>query len=780
MEFNSPASVEMVVWQMILAAWPRARNRARINDLFNGFPPYPPEYSVNHPNNTNVNFLEPTKIFNDAQRQMEQGLLAPDPLFTVKVDYGPVHKRMEWSDAVTNRIGRMLKKSIPYYQLGKCQISNDVLHGTGPAIWLDRESWRPKGLGLEDVLMPDGVTLEMDNLQMFVPYRKFTPMQLYKMTSGPRVDPGWNMPLVEKALAWAEEQMKSGAFSTSWPATWSPEKMAERIKSDSGLYASAAVPTIDVFDMYYWSDEKKNCGWRRKMILDSWGNPALGAIGVDPKGFDDRALDWGKDQFLYDSSKRRNSKYADRYDQIIHFQFANCSPIAPFHYDSIRGMGFLLWAVCNLQNRMRCKFNDHVFENLMQYFRVSNPQDEDRVTTINLLDKAVIKDGVFFLKQEERWQINLPLFDRAAEMNRQSMTDNSASFNQDFDLEKQQEETATRTMAKVNSTAAMVGAMHEQVYRFQVPQYEEIKRRFCIPNSKDPEVRQVRNLILKDGVPEEALVPERLEVQPNRAVGSGSKMLRVAMADKVMAINPTLDPSIQNKVKRFYLEANLDDYQLAKEWTPDAPTVSRTMHDTEIVAGILFGGNNVTPEPGLNSVEVVDVMLVKIQDKIQEIQQTDNMGTPQVLLGLNLAEKYTQGFIDFLAQDESETQRVTAYQKALSKMMDEVKGFTQRLTEKNAAANGAANGAPQPDPADVAKAQNIAAQGELKRNLAEQSHAEKTAQRRISFEEKTKQDQQKHELEMAKTAAQAAQEIHVQGLKHAADLAAQKSSVDKT
>ena len=64
------------------------------------------------------------------------------------------------------------------------------------------------------------------------------------MTHGPRVDPAWNLPLVESAIAWVDQQAQS-LMNASWPEVWSPEKMSERVKQDGGIYASDSVPTID-------------------------------------------------------------------------------------------------------------------------------------------------------------------------------------------------------------------------------------------------------------------------------------------------------------------------------------------------------------------------------------------------------------------------------------------------------------------------------------------------------------------------------------------------------
>ena len=71
-------------------------------------------------------------------------------------------------------------------------------------------------------------------------------------------------------------------------------------------------------------------------------------------------------------------------------------------------MGFLLYAICHLQNRLQCKFNDAVFESLMQYFRVSNLGDAERAIKVDLTDKTPLPDGLNFVPSNERWQVNKP------------------------------------------------------------------------------------------------------------------------------------------------------------------------------------------------------------------------------------------------------------------------------------------------------------------------------------------------------------------------------------
>jgi hypothetical protein len=68
MNFSTPSLVEQVVWEMREADWPRADNRALIDRLFNGFPPWTTEEAESAQINTNVNFLDGPKLAADARR----------------------------------------------------------------------------------------------------------------------------------------------------------------------------------------------------------------------------------------------------------------------------------------------------------------------------------------------------------------------------------------------------------------------------------------------------------------------------------------------------------------------------------------------------------------------------------------------------------------------------------------------------------------------------------------------------------------------------------------
>lgn len=770
MNFSSASGVEANTYQMLLADQVRAQNRALVDALFNGAPPYTEEETAINKGATNVNDLSATKINQDARTQFDNAFLVPDPLFSIDLDCGPAYRRLEWGGIITKEINKRIKNSAPFAELQQSVFANVVLHGPGPSMWEDKMKWCPDALGVEDVLVPGNTLRSMTNLEQFAVYRQYTAAKLWKKTHGPYVDKGWNIPLVEKCLLWANEEAKR-LNGNSWPDMWFPEKIQERFKSDSGVYAGDLAPTINCWDFYFYSDEGKESGWRRRIILDAWGQPGVGGAPLTAE----RKIKHGEGDFLFDGGER---VYANNLSEIMHWQSGDASAVAPFRYHSQRSLGWLLYAVCHLQNRLYCKFTDSVFESLLQYFRISNPADMDRLTKIDLIDKGILPEGLNFVPPAERWKVDEQLVTQAFSLNRQKMNDMSASFTQDLDLERQSEETATRTMAKVNASAALIGAILNRAYMRERFRYMEICRRFCISKSSDMDVKKARIAILKAGVPEEALDVDRWNIQPTKVIGQGNQILGQAIAEKLMAIRPQLDPEAQKEVDRLYIATNSGNWSLAMKLVPKQPHISDSIHDSELAFGTLMGGNMVTPKPGLNYSEVIETILRLMEAKVQMIMQSGGVGTPELVQGLNMAAQYAGAFIQELGQDPNEKSKVKQYGDILSKIMNEVRAMEQRQQQAAQAAqqqNG--NGDNGEQAQTQAKIQATLITAQTKSKIQEQSAAQKAAQKQLAFEAKMKQDAQKHALTtlqqtqthragLAKTAVETAHSVALANLEH--------------
>jgi hypothetical protein len=734
--FDNPNEIDSITYQMRMADWIRSQNRADINRLFNGVPPYSDKEVDENQIDVNVNFLEGLSLAHDARSQYAQAYMKPGKFFTSNTDLGPVYNRSKVSRIVTKEVSRVMKRSLPYFECQRSKFASLILHGIGPSASRDRERWCPQMIGIDDVFMPANTLLTLENVPLMALYKSYTGPELIRLAKGPHADSAWNQPLVDGCLKWIRENTPV-LLSNNWPELWSPEKAQERLKGDGSFYSGDAVPVINCWDFYFWDDSKKDAGWKRRMIIDSWSSPE-GANGIMTrrKG---KVFDNARQKFLYNPKDRI---YARSINEIINFQFADLSAVAPFKYHTVRSLGFLMYAICHLQNRMRCKFSEAVLEALMQYFRVRGGDDVERVLKTELVNKGFIDDGIEFVKREERWNVDANLAELGMRENAQIINKNSSSYtNNAANSTNRPERTKFEVMSEIQSITSLISAGLQQSYAYQVFEYREIFRRFMIKDSRDPEVRSFQAACLRQGVGMEYFNADCWEIEPEKVIGAGNKTLALAIAQQLMEWRPLMDPEPQRIVLRDALSEVMDDSARAEMLVPEQPHISDSVHDAQLAMGSLMMGLPVSVKSGINHIDYIEALMTDMAVVVKQIRKTDNMGTPDKLIGLNNAANHVQQHIQMLAEDKEQKARVKHYSDQLAKMMNLVKGFEQRLTEKMQKQNG--NG--QPDPEAQAKIQSMLMQAKAKSDNTRDAHAQRTAQRQVQFE--MQQDQKRKEFE---------------------------------
>lgn len=746
MTFDDAEQVQSLAWQLRYGDWFRAQNRARINSLFNGAPPYGQEEVEENNIGVNVNFLEATSIGHDARSQFASAFQKPGNYFKATTDRGPIHKRQERSVVVTKEINRIMKKSLNYYETMRSKFASLVLHGIAPCAWDNQDCWMPLPMGIEDLLVPSDTLLSFRNLPFFIKLRAFTAPELIKLTRGSKVDKGWNTKLVNACIKWVDKESQT-LLGSNFPDIWSPEKMNERLKSDGGYYMGDRVPTINVFDFWYWSDEGSEGGWRRRMVLDTWSSPT----GISGNPTVNEALNFAKGQWLYNSKEVVKARSRE---QIFSCQFADLSAVAPFRYHSVRSLGFLLYAVCHLQNRLRCRLTETVFEQLMMLFRVKSQEDVQRVLKIDLFNKGFVDEGIDFIPNDQRFQPNYQLAELGISQNAALIGKHSSTFTALPTEQTDKEKTKFQVMAETQTATALVSIGLQQAYTYQGSEYREIFRRFCKDNSRDVDVVRFRAACLRQGVPSSYLVPEAWEIEPERVMGAGNKTLEMTIAQQLMQYRPLFDPEPQRTILRDVTLAITDDPARANDLVPEkAVQITDSVHDAQLAAGTLMQGLPVAIKTGMNHIEYVDTLLPTMAMIIQQAQQGGGVGDVKTITGLQNMAQHISQHIQIVAQDTEEKQRVKQWGDQLGKMMNLVKAMAQRLQEQMKQQQQ--QGAQQMDPKDQAKIQGTIIQAQTKAKLTSQSHAQRTAQRQLQFEQQQKQQAEQHQLDMQIKAAEA-------------------------
>lgn len=765
MTFKSAALLEQIVWGMKWADWPRATKRAMIDDLANGYPPYSKADAEKNNIEVNVSDLGLTRLAHDARGQMYNGFMKPGNFFTAKTDMGPVHSRQKHGMTVTREMNRLMKRSQPYVECFRSKFALQVLHGNGPSGWDSKENWCPDPYGICDVLVPSGTLLTFKNFQLFAKLRSYTVKELTEMTTGPKVDPGWQMDTVNAALKWATKEMTAFRMNTPGNTTWSPEKLHEDVKADSGYYSSDRLPTIDVCDVYFWDDDDKEAGWRRRIIFDSDGEP--GNTKLPPS----KNIIGGEGQFLYNPGDR---VYASDWHELVHFTFADLSAVAPFRYHSVRSLGWMMYSICHLQNRLRCKFNEAVFENLLMYMRVKSTDEAERALKIQLASRGIIDDSVSFLRPEERWQVNEGLAMAGLNENKQIIADNSSSWvqNQNYSRDRT-EKTKYQVMAEVNAMTTLVSAALQQAYLYQTFEYREIFRRFMLKDSRDPDVREFRLRCLKAGVPEKLLVHEAWELEPVMVLGAGNKTNELQIAGQLMEWRNLYPPESQQIILRTATLSLTDDAGLTDELVPDRQDkVTDGKQDAMMAMGSLMLGLPMKFTADVSRIEVCETLIAEMAMVIKRIEQRVNpetqqrggMATESEVVGLQNVGQTINEQIQVIGQDKTQKELAKKYSQELGNLMNLVKAYGQRLQEQMQAKNG--NGGL--DPKDKAKIAATIITAKVKAENMKKSHGERTAQKHVQFEQKIREQQQSHMLDMRKKVLEAQTDAAAEDIKTAA------------
>jgi hypothetical protein len=532
-------------------------------------------------------------------------------------------------------------------------------------------------------------------------FREWTLTQLYAMTHGPKVDPGWNMKVVQSAYDYVKDDLRKSPNSLAFQ--YMPERIEELAKQDKGLYGSDAVPTVDVWDFYNRCEDGN--GWYRRIILDWNAGQEITSARPDSRN---------GEGFIYSSGKR---KYANTADEIIHCQFGDCSPYAPVKYHATRGLGWMLWGVCELQNRLHCKFNEALFEQLMWFFQTAGNQDLIRLKKANFEHMGIIPQGIKFLTAAERFTPNSQLLEMGFARNQFLMSQSSTSYTQAYDNNAQKGgRTATETMAIVNSSQSLASGIQEMAYIYETFKYREMFRRLCIKNSTDPMAREFRLGCLQDGIPEEMLDVDKWNIEPEQVIGGGNKTMQMATVGFLNEIRRNLPPDGQRIVDHLSVEAATDQPDLAEQIAPlgEKTPISNSTNVAQLATERLLRG---LPFEAPKDAIFEDYVLVWLKDMglmLKKILERGDTATPDELAGLGNIGKHIGDFLAIMASNPDEKEKVRQYEDAFGQLMNHVKGLAQRLQQsmqKQAQGNGAA---PQEDPAAAAKVQSMMMQSKAK------------------------------------------------------------------
>jgi len=758
MSFTTPAQVQDIIQQMLYADMWRGQNRANINNLFNGFPPYTPNEQRDNRIDFNVNDLSGTRIIFQAHQTYTKAFQGAPRYFDVALDTGPKFKREVWSEIISKEMNRIMKRSNAYSDTMDSQFGASVLHGVGPVVWPRDGAWCPTAKGPEDILVPMGTLRSLENLEYFAIQMTMTSKELVRLAAG-NADGAWNQPMLKEIIQKLAEQTKFNMGNVPFNQWQFPEKVAEYFKENSTYLGSDTCPTIRCWDFYFSGEETKE--WRRRIV-------------VDPNTVSVRGLNT-RDAFLF-NPKDRN--YGVNSNHIMSVLFADGCVVAPYKWHSIRSLGYLLYAVCHANNRIRSKFYSAVMESMQWYFRNNPDGDEERLERVDLHHLGVIPNGVTWVLPQERHTVDQNLVGAAFSMNRQLMAESAASYVQDADNGSGKEQTATEVMAKVQQANALVGSMLTYAYRIKGSEYREIARRFCTVDSVD--TNRFRERCMAQGVDKAVFDDmESWDINPIKVGGAGNKILQMAQAQAMMQVYDRYSPKGQAVIRRQYAEAAMDNPELAQEIEPEQEQQASSSEEKATLSwGTLMDGKQVVISGYINTIEYVETLLKMLVEDVATVSQTGQTPPVNRIIGYETVLKTLDGYIREIGADPNQKGRVQSYMDLMGQIQNRLKGWIQQTQEamqaqqeQGAGGEGQAEMVKAQTEAEISKARALQEmeQDQIRfqnENMRKDAQAALDAQRaNLRVEAETQATAARTQAEIAASAAKTAADIEFKGAK---------------
>src|SRR5208282_4736138 len=119
--------------------------------------------------------------------------------------------------------------------------------------------WRPRFVGMEDLLIPTETKCDFSNLRYFAVNLYLTIGELIEMSKGDKAKKGWNQEMVDQIL-----DGQTDLYNESTPSTWrdQPEAMKQIFYENSGYYYSDAIPKVRLVEFFYQEMDKPNKWYR--------------------------------------------------------------------------------------------------------------------------------------------------------------------------------------------------------------------------------------------------------------------------------------------------------------------------------------------------------------------------------------------------------------------------------------------------------------------------------------------------------------------------------------
>lgn len=655
----------------------RRRNRAEIQAMLDGVPPYDEEElrATGQGDRANINFGEGEAILESAMAGYVDLLNSVERLVSFKTTFGDPSQRFEWEQIISEEMTRMLRNWPRYTSQFLLLANHFVGHGVGILYFDDEVDWRWKVSGLGDFLIPNRTFACEEDVEVAIARRSYQVHQLYAFIQDEEIATatGWNVEETKKAIMNAVNSGVTAARFTDW------EQLRVQLKSN------------DLTLGYAGASEVK--------IIHLWNREFDGSISHLV------SLEDGSNK---DFLCKRISPFKNVSEAFTIFTFGVGTN---GYYHSIRGLGYKIYPQIQASNRLRCQFFDG---SMLSSSLMVQPESEDALNDLNLFYYGPYSILPPKMKVVERAVPNLAnnVVPMLADINA-TIQNKTGSYQTSASMPTGKERTKFEVQAQLSQGAKLSSAALNLFYEPWQRHLKEVVRRICRPMylPTEPGGEEVSKFIQKcvtRGVPLEAIYSIDLDtVVAVKAIGAGSEINRLLAYDDFMQMMSAFDDTGKRNVLRDRVAARVG-YDQVNRYIQPIGAENRPLPDekvAELENNSMQLNQVVTVKPNENHLIHARVHSQLLGQMIQQIDQ-GQLGLEQAVQPLvNLVQHQTQ-HIQSIQVDTSVEQEVAALRQQLQQAGEFTYNGMEKLKKQQqeqqiaALANPAPEGGqPQMDPA---------------------------------------------------------------------------------
>lgn len=634
---NSLRSIATAIWNDDDKA---SRDRAAIDAMFGGEPPYVQAEldDMGQSERTNLNFNEALSSAEQAEAGYYDLTNSVRELITVRTSHGNPASRPAWEAAIAEEWTRMVREWSSFEYHFQNLVSKFVRHGVSVGYFPDEIDWRFQSAGFDTFKIPRGTQANEEAVEIALVESPVRAHELYLTISKPyAARAGWNVSLARKEIIQAANSQISD--STKHYKDW--EKLERDIQNNDLAFGHLNASEIK--------------------LIHAWVREFDGRISH----FVTTESEEGGEEFLFS----RVGRYANVQQAYTIFTYG----IGNGYYHSIRGLGFKIFPHIAVSNRLRCAAVDGAISSSTA---VVQPIDQtaralEDLTTTTIGPWSVLPPG---LKIVERSLPNfgqnvLPVInDMAMQLQNVSGSYASRAITPDgqartaYEIRAQQMKDAVLSAASVNLFYVPWKRLIAEMFR------RSASRNYKVSDPGGELVFEFRKRLSDRGVPLEALY-RVYQVDPLRAVGSGSASMRILSLDEAMGLAGSMDDIGRVNLVRDRLAARFG-YDIVDRYLPAPQQAARQPIDAklaEIENAMLRQGQQVSVIPSENHKIHADAVLNLLADVISAVRE-QQMPLDESLKIFQAAIPHAEQHVNRVSSDPVHAQEGALMRKAFQQI----------------------------------------------------------------------------------------------------------------